>query len=153
MGVSSAVSGRWSSVSVYILASLARHHSPRGLGRTAKVMLDDRTIASAPNAASGTPAPTPKPIGRALFRAFLPCLLWPPLTVLLERLLAFSAISRLWPVPVVIASVILYPACFTKSSPAFRAFMALFIGAALYCDAWALWVGIMLFALKPQLSG
>ena len=79
--------------------------------------------------------------------------------MLFEKLLEFGSIAFRWPdpvviaahllpVPVVIASVILYPACFTKRSPFFRAIMALLIGTALYWCAWVLWVVIILIWLK-----
>ena len=111
-------------------------------------MHDDRSIVSSPNPASGAPPPKHKPIGRALFWAFLPCFLWLPLTVLFQSVLAFGAISQLWPVPVVIASVILYPSCLRKRSRVFRAFMALVAGAALLCCAWVSWAVIILIWLK-----
>ena len=122
-------------------------------------MHDDRSIASSPNPGSGAPPPKHKPIGRVLFWACLPCFLWPPLTVLFEKLLEFGSIAFRWPAPVVIAShllpvpvfiasVILYPACFTKSSPVFRALMVLLIGTALYWCAWVLWVFTFLIFLK-----
>ena len=79
--------------------------------------------------------------------------------MLFEKLLEFGSIAFRWPapvviashllpVPVVIASVILYPACFTKSSPVFRALMVLLIGTALYWCAWVLWVFTFLIFLK-----
>ena len=117
-----------------------------------KVMSDDPSKAASPSPASGAPPSKLKPIGRVLFSAFLPCFFWPPLTVVFSKLLQFGAIPVLWPVPVVIASVILYPACFTKSSPVFRAFMALLIGVALYSCAWGLWAGVFLLVLRPRLA-
>lgn len=120
-------------------------------------MHDDRSIASPPNPASGAPPPKHKLLGRALLWAFLCCFLWLPLAALFAHLSnliprPFASIyhivfERLWP-PMIIASVILYPACLTKNSPVFRAFMALLIGVALFGCAFFLWVVI----IRPPLG-
>ncbi len=52
-----------------------------------------------------------------------------------------------WP-PVVIAAVILYPACSTKNGPLLRAFMALLAGAGLLVCTFILWIVI----LRPSLG-
>ena len=114
---------------------------------------EDQTSTPSPDQGFGkslTPQSSSRPFGRVLFLAFLPCFLWPPLTVLLQKLLAFSngAVSQLSLLLVVIASVILYPSCLRKRSRVFRAFMALVAGAALLCCAWVLWVVIFLILLK-----
>ena len=114
---------------------------------------EDQTSTPSPDQGFGkslTPQLSSRPFGRVLFLAFLPCFLWPPLTVLLQKLLAFSngAISQLSFPLVVIASVILYPGCFPKRSRLFRVFMALVAGAALLCCAWVLWVVIFLVLIK-----
>ena len=97
-----------------------------------------------------TPHVASRPFCRVLFLAFLPCFLWPPLTVLLQKLLAFSngAIDLLSFPLVVIASVILYPVCFPKHSRLFRVFIAWVAGAALLGCATLLWVVIFLVWLK-----
>jgi hypothetical protein len=123
----------------------------------ANVMPDDRPIASPPNPASETPPSKHRLIGRALFWAFLSCFLWLLLTALFSHLVDITprpydsiirvidrVVSRLgyW-TPLVIASVILYPACFTKRSPVFRAFMVLLISVALFICAVYLWIVIL----------
>ena len=114
---------------------------------------EDQTSSPSPDQGLGkslTPQLSGRPFGRALFLAFLPCFLWPPLTVVLEKLLAFSsrAASQVSFPLVIFASVILYPVCFPKRSRFFRAFIALLAGAALLCCAWVLWVIIVFTFIK-----
>lgn len=123
---------------------------PRAL---ANIMQDDPSIASPPDPASGSPPPKPRPLGRSLFWAFLCCFLWAPLGSLfayvsdfIPRPVAF-VFGTHWP-PVVIAAVILYPACFTKKGPLLRAFMALLAGAGLFVCTFILWILI----LRPPLG-
>jgi hypothetical protein len=114
---------------------------------------ENQAGAPSPNQGFGkplTPQVSNRPLGRVLILAFLPCFLWPPLTILLQKLLAFSngAVSQIQLLSVIIASVILYPRCFIKRRRLFRVFMALLVGWALLCCAWVLWVVFFLILLK-----
>ena len=117
------------------------------LAGIAKVMNDDPSIVSPPNPASGSTPPKHKPVWRPLFWAFLCCFLWQALSGLCASFLQLNVPTFL--PSVVIAAVILYPACFRKHSPVFRAFMALLIGAALFVCALFLWIVI----LRPSFGG
>jgi len=129
------------------------------LGNIGNAMQDGRSIASPPNPPSGAP-PKPKPLGRALFWAFFCCFLWWPLSALIALIAYLSELiprplvsiyrivfDQFW-LPVIFAALILYPACFTKHSPLFRAFLVLLIGAALLGCALFVWLVI----IRPPLA-
>jgi len=106
-----------------------------------------------PKGAPGASPPKHKSTWRAVFWAFLFCFLWQFLMIRLIAPLSdfiprpYALILYFW-LPVVIAAVILYPACRTTRNPVFRGFMVLLSGAVLYCVAFFLWVVI----LRPSLG-
>jgi hypothetical protein len=108
-------------------------------------MPDEHPIDSPPNPASRNSPPKPKSFWRVLW-AFLFCFLWLYLVGLLSRQtggnLELPVAVYFW-LPVVIAAVILYPACRPTHGPVFRGLTALLAGAALYWVALLIWVCIL----------
>jgi hypothetical protein len=104
-----------------------------------------------PKGAPGASPPKHKSTWRALFWAFLFCFVWLPLGSLFAYVSDFIPrpvaliFGTQWP-PVLIASVILYPAI--KGNPVSRAFKALLCAAALVGCAFVLWIVI----LRPSLG-
>jgi|GEM_PF-7135367 hypothetical protein len=103
------------------------------------------------------PQSTNRPYRRALLFAFVPCFLWTPLTVLLQKLLAFSndTIGMLSLVPLATASAILflYPSRLQEKRRAARVCMVFLTSLALFISATFLWVGIILFLIRAGVMG
>ena len=88
---------------------------------------------------------------RRLLFAFVPCFLWPPVSVLLQKRLALSnnTISILFLVPITTAFWLLYDSgLFPVKRRAVRVSLALLTGAALFGCACFLWFALLLLLLK-----
>jgi hypothetical protein len=128
------------------------------LGRTGHSMSDshmNERPASNPSPVPGSstsacPQSTNRPYRRALLLAFVACFLWPPLTILLQKGLAFSngTVSMLNLILIVAASAILYRSRLQEKSRAARAGVALLISVALFGVSMVVWVVLFLLLLK-----
>ena len=98
-----------------------------------------------------TPRSADRPYRRALLLAFVPCVLWEPLTIALQRFLGVSNDTTwmLSGIPILAASRILYQSrLFPGKHPAARAGMALLMGSMLFGCAVFAWVVLFLLLLK-----